>query len=194
MWEANGALAGLQEMVRGAQQVVLAFSAVFALLNCFFGYKLIKIWAALAGFALGWVLGFAISLGFVENTGACALIGVAAGVALGAVAFFLYRVGVFLFCFYLGASFCLAFIPGWPGALAGVAAGILVGVLAMKFLREVLILTSAFSGGMNAANGLLALFGVTAAWAVWAMGLVLAGLGALAQWKTTGSGRGGIPL
>ena len=44
--------------------------------------------------------------------------------------------------------------------MLGLALGIAVGVLAMKFMREVLIFTTAISGGMNAANALLPVFGL----------------------------------
>ena len=40
---ANPAISTLETVVTGAGQVLLAFSVVFALLNCFFGYKLIKV-------------------------------------------------------------------------------------------------------------------------------------------------------
>ena len=80
---ANPAISTLEAVMTGAGQVLLAFSVVFALLNCFFGYKLIKVWAAIAGFLLGWVIGFFAALYFLENMGACALIGVVVGVLCG---------------------------------------------------------------------------------------------------------------
>ena len=120
---ANPAISTLEAVVTGAGQVLLAFSVVFALLNCFFGYKLIKVWAAIAGFLLGWVIGFFAALYFLENVGACALIGVVVGVLCGLAAFFVYRVGVFLFCFFQGLSLCLALIPNWPGVVVGLIVG-----------------------------------------------------------------------
>ena len=76
----------------------------------------------------------------------------------------------------------------WSGAISvvlGLALGIAVGVLAMKFMREVLIFTTAISGGMNAANALLPVFGLQNAAAALIVGLALAVLGIVVQWKTT---------
>lgn len=171
---------------QGAGQVFLVFGAVFALLNCFLGYKLVRLWSALAGFAIGWILVFAVTMRFWDNPGLCAVLGIVGGVALGAAAYFIYKAGVFLFCFFLAVFFCAAFVPGWPGVAAGVVVGLVVGILAMKFMREVLILTSAWSGGMNAANSLLPVFGCSWVPAVWIVGVALAAAGIFVQWKATG--------
>ena len=40
--------------------VAAGFSILFSLLNCFFGYKLRKLWIALFGFLLGFFIGFAV--------------------------------------------------------------------------------------------------------------------------------------
>lgn len=174
------------EFAGGAAQMFLVFGAVFALLNCFLGYKLVKLWSALAGFAVGGLAGFAVAMHFWNNAGIGTVVAIVAGLALGAVAFFIYKAGVFVFCAFLTLFFCGAFIPGWPGAVIGLVLGIVVGVLAMKFMREVLIVTSAFSGGMNAANSLLPIFSVTAAPAIWIVGILLAAAGIFVQWRTTG--------
>ena len=127
--------------------------------------------------------------------GACALIGVVAGVLCGLAAFFVYRVGVFLFCFFQGLSLCLALIPNWPGVVVGLIVGIALGVLAMKFLREVLILSSAVGGGMNASTGLFSLFGYLGnPLLMWVVGIALAAAGAFVQWKTTGEKKDGTSL
>lgn len=192
---ANPVVDTLQSAMAGASQVLLAFSVVFALLNCFFGYKLIKVWAAVAGFLLGFVLGFVVALYFLENVGACALIGVVAGILFALAAFFVYRVGIFLFCFFQALSLCLSFIPNWPGVVVGIIVGIALGVLAMKFLREVLIASSALGGGINASTGLFSLFGYLGnPLLMWVVGIALAAAGGFVQWKTTGEKKNGTSL
>ena len=52
-------------------------------------------------------------------------------------------------------------------------------------MREVLIFTPAISGGMIAANALLPVFGLQNAAAALIVGLALAVLGIVVQWKTT---------
>ena len=177
--------ATLQDSLRGilgdAAAVLVVFGAVFSLLNCFLGYRLVKLWSALCGFAVGWVAAFAVA-----NAGVSAVIGIAAGLLLGGIAFFIYKAGVFVLCVFLVFFLCVGLIPiQWLAIVLGLALGIAVGVLAMKFMREVLIFTTAISGGMNAANALLPVFGLQNAAAALIVGLALAVLGIVVQWKTT---------
>ena len=166
--------------------MLVVFGAVFSLLNCFLGYRLVKLWSALCGFAVGWVAAFAVSMHFLANAGVSAVIGIAAGLLLGGIAFFLYKAGVFVLCVFLVFFLCVGLIPiQWLAIVLGLALGIAVGVLAMKFMREVLIFTTAISGGMNAANALLPVFGLQNAAAALIVGLALAVLGIVVQWKTT---------
>lgn len=178
----------------GTSQVLLAFGVVLSLLQCFFGYKLVKIWAAVTGFLVGWFIVFLVAFHFLENPGIAALIGVVGGVLLAMVAFFLYRMGIFVFCFFQGASLCLGLIPDWPGVVVGIIVGLAVAILAMKFMREVMIVSSALSGGFNAGNGLLTLFSVTAGWPVWVLGILLTAAGIFVQWTTTGDRKDGTSL
>lgn len=182
--------ATLQDSLRGilgdAAAVLVVFGAVFSLLNCFLGYRLVKLWSALCGFAVGWVAAFAVSMHFLANAGVSAVIGIAAGLLLGGIAFFLYKAGVFVLCVFLVFFLCVGLIPiQWLAIVLGLALGLAVGVLAMKFMREVLIFTTAISGGMNAANALLPVFGLQNAAAALIVGLALAVLGIVVQWKTT---------
>ena len=120
------------------------------------------------------------------DQGVSAVIGIAAGLLLGGIAFFLYKAGVFVLCVFLVFFLCVGLIPiQWLAIVLGLALGIAVGVLAMKFMREVLIFTTAISGGMNAANALLPVFGLQNAAAALIVGLALAVLGIVVQWKTT---------
>lgn len=183
--------APLQDTLRGilgdAAAVLAVFGAVFALLNCFLGYRLVKLWSALCGFAVGWVAAFAAAMHFLGNAGVCAAIGIAAGLLLGGIAFFLYKAGVFALCVFLVFFLCLGLIPiQWLAVAAGLVLGIAVGALAMRFMREVLIFTTGVSGGMNAAGALLPVFGLENAAVSLVAGLVLAVLGIVVQWKTTG--------
>lgn len=177
----------IQNLGREAAQVFTVFGAAFALLNCFLGYRLMKVWIGIAGFVLGFVLGFSISMPFIDNAAICAVIGVAVGAGMTVVAFSLYKAGVFLLCVLLALSISYLLIPvEWVAILVGVIVGILVGILAMKFLRYVIIIMTALSGGTGAASTLLPLFGFTAAPILWTVGLLLAAGGVAVQILTTG--------
>ena len=49
----------LQQIAGQAQGIGTAFLAVFTLANCFFGYKLRRVWITVAGFLIGLAAGFA---------------------------------------------------------------------------------------------------------------------------------------
>lgn len=184
----ESAMQYIDNFMKSTGQVMMVFGAVFALLNCFFGYKLIKIWSAVLGFIIGFFLGFFISLNFIENAGICAVIGVAAGLAVGALAFIIYKAGVFLFCLGSVFFFVIGFLPATWGVTAtviAVVAGVAVGVLAMIFMGHVIIITSGVSGGISAANTLLPIFGVSLSPVIMAVGLVVAAGGIFVQYKTT---------
>ncbi|MEG2843437.1 MAG: hypothetical protein RR900_08115, partial [Ruthenibacterium sp.] len=106
-------------------------------------------------------------------------------------------VGVFLLSFVLFAVCVQSVITNQTAMwIVIVAGGILIGVLAVKFTRPVLIFATALGGGLTAAKNLLIMTGVTAllgAEGIWlylpiAVGLLLAGLGAWFQYKTTHKG------
>lgn len=172
------------------------FGLALALLNCFLGYQLKKVWIALGCFVLGGALGAGLgALLFKENplvwVGAALLL----GVVFACLSFKLYLGGVFVLCFALGWVITLPFLKlygGW-GALVCVAAGLTLGVLGIKFARPVLILATALGGGLSAGRTLAELaaaFMPQAALgaAVLAGGLALAAFGAAYQFRHTEPG------
>lgn len=175
-----------QAFMSQIQGIMIAVGGLFALANCFFGYKLQKVWIALAGFFIGLVAGFLISIALGMDAGPALLIGAAVGLLLGLLAFKLYRVGIFLLSFSSVYSMFYALIPlQWAGAVAGLAGGILAGVLAIKFLRPVIILTTGIGYGLSAGQMLLSLFGVDSFAVILTAGGVLALAGILVQFNTT---------
>ena len=177
----------IQALIIQAEGVAAAVGGLFALANCFFGYRLQKLWIALIGFFIGLILGFGIGVALLHlNAGLAFLIGAVLGVLLGLVAFKVYRVGVFLMCFGAVYTMCYSLIPlQWAGVAVGIAGGILAGVLAVKYLRPVIILTTGVGYGLSAAQMLLSLFGVDAFSVILPVGGVLALAGILVQFKTT---------
>lgn len=176
-------------IVQGFSEGIAAFLSgvglVFALLNCFFGYKLRKIWITLVGILVGFLIGFAVVMFLSTNLIASLIIGVITGILLGIISFKLYLVGIFLLC---GASaFFLVYscIPvDWLRILLGFIAGIAVGILAVKFVRPVTILSTGINGGFTAGQAIFSAFQITS-WQYFPIGAILAVLGILVQFKTT---------
>ena len=178
-----------QAVVVQIQGVTVAVGGLFALANCFFGYKLQRVWITLAGFFIGLVLGFLMGIGFGLDAGPALLIGVALGVVLGLVAFKVYRVGIFLMGFTAVYSMFYSLIPlQWLGIVLGIAGGIAAGVLAVKFLRPVIILTTGVGYGLSAGQMLLSLFHITSMAVILPVGGALALAGVIVQFSTTKAG------
>lgn len=155
----------MQTFFEQTSLVAIAFGVIFALCNCFFGYRLRKLWFALLGFSLGGLLGFFISTWLGQDAGIATLIGVVAGVVLALLSFKLYLCGVFLLCGGLFFMLWSVLLPSELSAviygmlvLGGVALSILIGIIAVKAVRPMVILTTAFSGGYTAVSGLFTLF------------------------------------
>ena len=175
-------------------QVAVVFSIAFALLQCFLGYRLLKIWVTVIGFLLGFVLGFFISHTAIGGEAYLpAVIGIAAGVLLALVAFKLYLAGVFLFCGFVAFA-AVRTIPlpdekVWNTVLLvlAIVAFVAAGVLAVKFSRPCIIAITAISGAFNAVHALKTPIPSLAA--NYALGLVvtvvIAALGIAVQFATT---------
>lgn len=171
--------------------ILLGLGILFALAQCFFGFKLQKLWIAFIGFLIGFGLGAAASLFFIrsEHAGTIAVItGVVCGIPAALISYRLYRAGIFLLCtfnIFFTVSGLLSGKPIWIGILLGALAGLAAGILTLKFLRPAVIWTTAVSGGISAATSIVSLFDSTLSWLPICLGLVTALFGILVQYKTT---------
>lgn len=115
-----------------------------ALLNCFLGYRLKKLWIGMIGFLLGIAIGAGITSLFSENKTVILAAGLVVGILAALLSFRLYLIGVF---FYAALSVypLIAGLIGkelwWEIALSVIAA-FLIGLLAVNFVRPVLIIAS----------------------------------------------------
>ena len=175
-------------------QVAVVFSVAFALLQCFLGYRLLKVWVTVIGFLVGFALGFGISSVLIKGEAYLpAVIGLVAGILLGLIAFKLYLAGVFVFCGFIAFA-AVRTIPlpdeqVWNIVLMvlAVAAFVVAGVLAVKFSRPCIIAITAVSGAFNAVHSLKTPIPVLGS--NYALGLVvtlvIAALGIAVQFATT---------
>ena len=76
---------------------------------CFLGYRIGKIWAAIIGFFAGAYLGVFLSNTFFDNEVITLLFAVIVGFFIAMLAFHVYAMGLFLFCFFCGACFFAPF-------------------------------------------------------------------------------------
>ena len=69
-------------------KTLLSFGVIFALLQCFFGYRLMKLWITVIGFLLGFTVSFVAAVIFTSDDLTMPLVlGVIVGLLSGLIAF-----------------------------------------------------------------------------------------------------------
>ena len=165
-------LAGVQQLtewfnsLQGFDETTLLVigivTLIIGLLQCFCGYKLIKLLCGFVGLIIGCILGAAVAaaLAGVVPEGAMILVTILCVVLLGITGAFIasraYIVGVFLYAFF--AAFFAGYIlfalitnSAIVGLIAGLIAGVALGVVAVVFRRFWIISASSIQGGITAA-------------------------------------------
>ena len=154
--------------------LALGFGAIFSLMQCFFGYKLRKLWIACAGFFIGFGAGALLSAFLLPANRytllLVVLIGLAAGGPAGADS------GEAVPCRHLPLRvFHRVYDGRGPVSGQAVVAGPADrsrrrdrgGALTLRFLRPFVICTTAIGGGLSGAQQLLTLFGVSSCPSSW---------------------------
>ncbi|HKQ33371.1 MAG TPA: DUF4203 domain-containing protein [Thermodesulfobacteriota bacterium] len=135
---------------------IMAAVAV-ALIECFFGYRILRFLLGVLGFIAGAVV--CGSMGY-ELTNGSEIVSIIAGIAGGLAGAFimytLYIVGVFAIGAALGfmtASYVFGIMNTAPVTIVLIAAAVLGGVLAAILQKPMLILATAFGGAYAAVTG-----------------------------------------
>lgn len=159
----------IADRVRHMEQIsTVAFAAlmvifVFGVLNCIFGYRLLRFWMMLGGFFVGAAFGFfgvyTMELG--EKTAYLAGM-LIMGVLFAVIAFLIYKAGVFMLGAGIGWILSIYIIHPTTSAVffACILIGIALGSLAVKYCREVLIAATSLIGGVMAGVSLARIGGM----------------------------------
>lgn len=126
---------------------------VFGILNCILGYRLLRFWMMLGGFLVGSAIGlFIASTLEVTDKTSYAGIMIVAGVILGIVAFLIYKIGVFVLSGGIGLSLSIYILHPTTSAVFFVCVliGVGLGTLAVRYSREVIIVSTSLMGGAMA--------------------------------------------
>ena len=153
---------------------------------------------SLTGLLVGAVAGGFIGTNFLDGSGGmvaiCALVG---AILLAILAYRIYQAGIFLLCFGLAFMAAASILPftGDIQFFLSVVVGFIVGSLALKFIRPVIIITSAVVCGSSAAGLLITLCDLMNIGSFSSYPLLLTvgivALGILVQFLTTSGGRHG---
>lgn len=156
-------IAGASNLIEEMGSTVLIAVLVLALLNCFLGLKLVRIWGAILGLALGTAAGFAISSAFGLEWMICLGIGAVVGIILAILAAKFYHTGVFLFCWVTSAVIIYPLLNLETLVQLGVTlgAGLVIALLTLKLVRPIVIVLSSVQGGLTAGTAIAGLLGYT---------------------------------
>lgn len=142
---------------------VLAATIVVGLLIGFLGWKIVRVWAALAGFVLGFVLGVLISA-FVGLSGTGVLAaGFITAVVLAVLAAVLYRVGVFLIVLLSVCSLAIQILDPQNGILLAVCLviALVAAILSVRFVSVLTIFVTGIYGAVVAGTAVFELLPVS---------------------------------
>ena len=133
-------------------------SVALALLTCFFGFRLRRLWYALLVFAVGTLLGYAVSRVFLpEKLWLCLLIGLGVGLLAAGFTFRIYKAVVFVLafcCVFALVGEVLGDLHPVISVICAAVLGVLAGILAARFQYYVIVILTAVTGGWQAASGL----------------------------------------
>ena len=182
----------IQELLQGAgrPEWLMLVCIAIALLNCFFGYRLLKFWISFTGFLIGGTAGYLIVNQYVNNVAYAILAGFLLGLLIGFLAWRFYLAGVFFMVLIMIFSLFLRVTPQERlYQILILAAGLLVSaagaVAAVRLVRPAVILASAISGGFSAAADLAEFLKLQELYLPLIVGVLLAAAGAGIQFLTT---------
>ena len=187
----------LLDIVLQYMQLMQPVGMVFAIVGlvvmgiaCFAGYRLQKIWIAIIGFALGAFGGWKLADLIVDNSVVEMLIAVIAGFFIAVMAVCLHKAGVFIMCtffgFALAAAILSAFMPE-PMSVLAIAGtvGFALGVLGVIFTKPVVIIVSAFYGGIKIADFIMMILEMKVFYYLVIGGCIISIIGLAVQFFTT---------
>ena len=139
--------------------IVIITALVIALLYVFFGYKLLRVYISLLGFLIGFALGIVICAVFdLSNTTAIIVIICVCAVALAALGFWLYKAGLFVMILLSLFPIILSIVSEFTTIqpvfmwIGSILFALVLAILAIFFVRPVVIIVTAVSGGLSIAN------------------------------------------
>ena len=139
------------DFVNRFMMAVFAVVLVFGILNCVFGYRLLRFWMMLGGFFVGGGLALIVvhTMG-VQEKSTMLIAALATGVVFAVIAFLIYKAGVFILAAGIGWALSIYFLHPTSSAsfFACILIGVALGSMAVKYCREVLIVATSLIGGI----------------------------------------------
>ena len=171
------------QALAGASMAVLAIALVICLINCFFGLKMIKVWAALLGFVIGFMLGAGVCGYFGVDGMVAGAIGIVVGIAVGALGFWLYLAAVFILAWLFGISIAggILGMDTMVKVIVVIVIALVFAVIALRFVEPVMIILTGLQGGLAAGSIVVQMASLPGAYTSYIIGGILAVLGIVVQ-------------
>ena len=178
----------LMEMGKQASALAAFFVLIPALLVCFFGYRMHRVWIALGGAGVGALAAALLTYEVLELGEGISILVSIVGAVLGVVlGYKLYRVGVFVSAAapILTLGFAADFLLDAGGDIftAAILVGAVIGLVAAIFVRPVIILSTAIGGGLYCGICTAILLGQWSLGIMLLLWLVFSVAGTVVQWK-----------
>jgi hypothetical protein len=177
--------------------VSIVVAVVLGIVYCFFGYKAMRFIAALVGFAAGVLVGDGIARAAEFKYPLDLVMVIAGGVLLAVLGFFLFRVFMFIAVFLSVFSITMSLIVEYTKLdsmvilIVALVVGVIFAILAAVYLRTMIIVATALSGGFILSNELFENL-IRIQWSPsveaivrLSVGLLLAVIGMIYQFHTT---------
>lgn len=175
----------------GITAFVLIIPVIFGLLNCFFGYKLLKIWMALCGFLLGAIASGIIVCRMTEEGWIIGAVILAAAVICAMISYQVYLIGAFFISWVMTFLALNKLIGSLQTSgrnvewifIFSILVGLLVAILIVKFSKPMIILFTGISGAVSAGGSIAQLLKSMNTQMMILLVIVLAAAGILVQIK-----------
>lgn len=175
------------EELPAAVMAVFAVALVFGVMNCVLGYRLLRFWVMLFGFAAGALTGLFVaqSMGVTDKMVYLGVM-VGAGAIVGLISFMVYKVGIFILGAGLGMTISIYILHPTTSFIFFLCLlfGVVIGSLGVKYAKEVIIVCTSLAGGVMAGYALARLGNLAEIPYGIAMGIGFALIGLLIQFAT----------
>jgi hypothetical protein len=175
----------------------IIFSVILGFIYCFLGYKAMRFVTTLVGFALGLSIGYVVAQVAHLTSPLDIIVPIAGGIVFALLGFFLYRIGIFFAVFLAVFGITVSLLKEYTRLdetvvlIVALVVGVILAILSVVYLRPLVIVSTAISGGMILANEIYENL-VHVRWSAdletmirLGTGLLLALIGMIYQFRTT---------
>ncbi|MDY4770029.1 MAG: hypothetical protein SO267_04780 [Lachnospiraceae bacterium] len=158
---------------------VMVAAVVFAILNCFWGYQMMRLWMSIIALVIGGIVGGVFALRTFDDKNTIFIAAVGCGMVMAMLANLVYRLGLVILC---GGLVFLVFEILFPMAsmavhMGFVALGIVAGIAAFSYEDVLVTWVTGIGGGLGAARVVCMLLKVENPWIAIVAGVLIAALG-----------------